>query len=134
MFLFLWQYWAVSMNWLICSPCQQLYYRIYAIVISLLSMRTWTKMSLVGEACLDTFFILPPDFLDHVLHERDQCYWYTGSVYMYYISIISTCLYNYVINTSLLLTQFSCIICYDYYYVNINSHLSPPITLNMLLH
>lgn len=53
---------------------------------------------------------------------------------MYYISIISICLYNYVINISLLLTQFSCIICYDYYYVNINSHLSPPITLNMLLH
>lgn len=50
------------------------------------------------------------------------------------MSIISTCLYNYVINISLLLTQFSCIICYDYYYVNIYSYLSPPITLNMLLH
>lgn len=129
MFLFFWQYWAVSIKWLICFPCQQLYYRIYAIVISLMNKNVVSGRSLSGH-----IFHSSTWFLDHVLHERDHCYWYTGSVYMYYMSIISTCLYNYVINISLLLSQFSCIICYDYYYVNINSHLSPPITLNMLLH
>lgn len=47
--------------------------------------------------------------------------------------IIVTCLYNYVINISLLLTH-AIVLFVPITIMSVNSYLSPPIKLNMLLH